>query len=422
MDKTLTRRAEIELEQSVVKILRREPFYGHLLSSVVRRIDGTIATAAVTISPLGVSLAINPCFFLEKLSDEERCAVIKHEILHLVLKHLFRHEGPGINRMLLNLASDLVVNQLVYPWPLPKGAITLDCFPELKLQPNKSVEHYYKALEKANSDPETTALLGKLESGSPSDHGRWAACGGEGFAERQDQSTAAESRTSGKMSAPQLTEQLARILEESFNRQLQQARSRLSTRQWGDLPGSIRALLEKKSSIDGGTIDWKRALRLFASAGYRTRIAATTRRRSRRFGTYPGVRIRRERRLAVVVDTSGSISPQELNLFFAEIALIHRTGAEILVIESDAAVAATYLYRGVVPATIHGGGGTDFTPAFRWLRDGSGQRFDGCIYLTDGYADPPTVKPPCRLLWVVTPSGRCGEHLRWGKQIRMQAS
>lgn len=420
MDESLNRRAEAELEQSIVMVLRKEPFYGHLLGSVMRRIDSSIPTAAVTLSPLGVSLVVNPRFFIEQLNRDERCAVIKHEILHLVLRHLFRFEDAGMDRTLLNLAADLVVNQLVYPWPLPEGAITLESFPQLQLRPNKSVEHYYKALERGRQMSGFQALLQKLASGNHSHHGHWADRGGEGFSADSEPSTTANAGSSGGCSPPKLTEQLARILEESFNRQLQRARNRLTDRQWGDVPGSIRALLEQRQDGEGGTVDWKRALRLFASAGYRTRVVATTRRRSRRFGTYPGVRIRRERSLAVVVDTSGSIGAQELSSFFAEIALIHRTGSDVLVIECDAAVGATYPYRGEPPKTIHGGGGTDFTPAFRWLRDEAGKRFDGCIYLTDGCAAAPEVRPPCRLLWVLTPSGQGGEHLRWGKQIRME--
>jgi predicted metal-dependent peptidase len=86
----LSQSAEQELDQSIVRVLRDEPFFGHLLGSVIRRLDSQIPTAAVTLSPAGVSLVVNPMFFMEELTRDERCAVIKHEILHLVLKHLFR--------------------------------------------------------------------------------------------------------------------------------------------------------------------------------------------------------------------------------------------------------------------------------------------------------------------------------------------
>ena len=419
MSSALTNSAERELDQCIVMVLRQEPFYGHLLGSVVRRLDSRIPTAAVTLSPLGVSLVVNPGFFMEELSRPERCAVIKHEILHLVLKHLFRFEAAGTDQMRLNIAADLVVNQLIHPWQLPHSAITLNSFPELQLSPNKSVEHYYRRLEQHGSgQPSFNKLMRSKLSASHSHHGRWATSGGEGFAQEESGSGSAPI-PSGSEQQPLLSEDLAKILEQAFDRQLQRARSRLSSKQWGEVPGSLRTLMEQTAAEAPSQVDWKRALRLFASSGYRTRVVATNRKRSKRFGTYPGVRIRRERRLAVVVDTSGSIGSEALAAFFAEIALIHRSGAEVVVIEADAAVQSFYPYRGRPPEQAEGGGGTDFDPAFRWLREESRQRFDGCIYLTDGFAGKPTIRPPCRLLWVITASGQMGDHLPWGKSIRM---
>ena len=68
MSSALTNAAERELDQCIVMVLRQEPFYGHLLGSVVRRLDSRIPTAAVTLSPLGVSLVVNPGFFMKELS------------------------------------------------------------------------------------------------------------------------------------------------------------------------------------------------------------------------------------------------------------------------------------------------------------------------------------------------------------------
>lgn len=412
--------AERELDQCIVMVLREEPFLGHLLGSVVRRLDSRIPTAAVTLSPVGVSLVVNPAFFMQDLSRLERCAVIKHEILHLVFKHLFRFEAAGTDRLRLNIAADLVVNQLVQPWPLPASAITLASFPELNLSPHKSVEHYYRRLEQhANSRPGFDLVLKSSFSASHSHHERWADSGGERFAPMAGDVVAPSTEAGEGNQQPALSEDLARILEKAFDRQLQRARSRLNSKQWGNVPGALRFMLESASAETTAQLDWKRTLRIFASSGYRTRIVGTNRKRSKRFGTYPGIRIRRERRLAVVVDTSGSIGPETLAVFFAEIALIQRSGAEVVVIEADAAVQHAYPYRGTPPAQAKGGGGTDFNPAFRWLKEESRHRYDGCIYLTDGFASQPTIRPPCRLLWVVTANGQTGTHLPWGKSIRI---
>ena len=48
-------------------------------------------------------------------------------------------------------------------------------------------------------------------------------------------------------------------------------------------------------------------------------------------------------------------------------------------------------------------------------------QFDGAIYLTDGYAEEPEIRPPCKLLWVITPDGDTGDHLKYGRTIQLPA-
>ena len=145
----------------------------------------------------------------------------------------------------------------------------------------------------------------------------------------------------------------------------------------------------------------------------------TIRRQSKRYGTYPGIRVSRFQRLAVAVDTSGSISDHDLSDFFSEIHGIWRQGAEITVVECDAAVQRTYPYTGILPKRVAGRGGTAFDPVFEWLNSNRMRRYDGCIYLTDGYARAPSIKPNCKMLWVVTSDGQVGEHLKHGRVIQL---
>jgi len=92
----------------------------------------------------------------------------------------------------------------------------------------------------------------------------------------------------------------------------------------------------------------------------------------------------------------------------------------ITVVECDAAVQRVWNYRGKLPSDSSGRGGTAFDPVFRWMREQNTQ-YNGVIYLTDGYAPAPTVKPPARLVWVITPEGDAGEQLVWGGVIRLRA-
>ena len=79
-----------EVSRGIVALLIKEPFYGHLLSGVVRRIDDKVPTAAVSLTPHGLHLIVNPEFFMKELKKDERVAVIKHEALHLLFRHLYR--------------------------------------------------------------------------------------------------------------------------------------------------------------------------------------------------------------------------------------------------------------------------------------------------------------------------------------------
>lgn len=403
-----------ELDRAVVSLLLREPFYGHLLGAIVRRLDASVSTAAVMLTPRGVHLAVNPEFFIKRLTALERIAIVKHESLHLSLRHLFRPATRGEDPLLSNLAADLVVNQLVAPWPLPEGAILLSTFPDLGLLPDRSLEWYLDHLKRLDeqvkavgpdrcSTPLSGAALQRLKGGWNHDHRGWANVGGEGFGH----------------GAPALTEIVRGALESDLERLLGQARSRLTDRQWGQLPWQLQTSLDQMAQRRKPRIDWRRSLRIFASSGFRTRVVPTARRMSKRFNEFPGIRIRREQRVAVVVDTSGSIADETLEAFFSEIHGIWLTGAEVVLVECDAAVQKVHAYRGIRPKAVSGRGGTDFDPAFRWMRERGRGKFDACVYLTDGFGPTPEVRPPCPLLWILTPGGHLGSHLRWGRAIEL---
>ncbi len=407
-----------EVSRGIVALLLKEPFYGHLLSGVVRRIDDKVPTAAVSLTPQGLHLIVNPEFFMKSLKKDERVAVIKHEALHLLFRHLYRPLIQPGDPKLFNIAADLVVNQHVAPWPLPDMAVTLREFPDMGLEANQTLEWYYEKFQALNqamkagkstgaprSEEALRQALGEPQQG---DHSFWYAGGGEGFG------------GSGS-GAPALTEGLRQALEADLERHLLRARDHAASKGWGNLPAEIRSELDAIAERRKPQIDWKRTLRLFASSGYRTEVVATNRRMSKRFGTFPGIRIRRKQRLAVVIDTSGSISDKVLEVFFREIHGIWKNDAEVIVIECDAQVHRSYPYQGKTPAAPKGGGGTAFDPALEWVRDPSHGPFDACIYLTDGYAAEPETRTRCPLLWVVTADGKAGAHLKFGRVIQLPA-
>ena len=461
MSNALLQSAHKEVARCVVTLLLREPFFGHLLGGLVRNFSSPTPTAAVALTQKGVELWINPDFFMGRLdTHEERVAVIKHEALHLLYKHLFRVDPQTRDLRLFNLAADLVVNQFVAPWRLPDGAILLSTFPDLNLEQNRTLDYYYERLaelmdelsaikmqaasnlnssasaESKPSDPTSTNPTNSRSNGEGSqsnseafdysqtsapksaktldrlagsswhsDHSGWSAArgGGEG-----------QSAHGGA-----IPDALIDGLKGELERQIIQAKDRTDVRSWARLSGLLRAEIDLMIERRKPQISWKRVLRLFSASSRRTRMVATSHRRSKRFGTFPGIKSKRYQRMAVAIDTSGSVSDDDLSRFFAEIHAIWKRGAEILVIECDADVQRSYLYKGTLPTTITGRGGTRYNPVFQWLRDRRRERFDGCIYLTDGDAAKPSIRPPCPLLWVVTSDGFVGEHLTYGRTIQL---
>ena len=402
-----------EISRCIIGMLISEPFYAHFLSGIVRNVTNEIPTAAVGLNNTKVTLYINENFFLNELTTfSSRVAVIKHETLHLLLKHLFRLDLKKYDPKVFNIAADLVVNQLIGKWKLPKNAVTLSSFPDLKLAKDESVEWYYKKIHdlkiklekskdnnssnsKKNTFPHKSAkkLEKILRKGTHSDHSKW------GVSKDNIKSENAETE---------------------LDRLIVQTKDRISKEQFDLLPQEIKSLINLYIEKRNPKINWKRALKIFSSSSRRTKIKFTNKRISKRYGTRPGIRVQRNQKIAVGLDTSGSISNDELILFFNEIHAMWRNGAEIEVIECDDEVQNVYNYNGKFPKFVTGQGGTDFTPVFQHINKKRNTIYDGCIYLTDGYAGEPKIKPRCKVFWVITPNGTVGSHLKFGRVLQMQ--
>ena len=111
------------------------------------------------------------------------------------------------------------------------------------------------------------------------------------------------------------------------------------------------------------------------------------------------------------------VSDDVVSSLFAEIHAIWKTGAQVHIIECDSTVHRTYDYSGVTPQFVEGGGGNDCDPAFEYLWEYRKKGLiDGCLFLTDGWFDKPTIKPPCKLLWLITEYGT-DEYTEFGSSV-----
>jgi predicted metal-dependent peptidase len=387
---------------AVTQLLLKEPFFAHLLGNLSREISNRTPTVALEKTQGGYSLIVNPEYFDQVLTTrEQRVAAIKHEALHFVFSHVFRAKKFE-HQEVYNQAADLVVNQYLEPWPSLPDALTLELLDERGVWMNRdeSVEYYYEELLKIR------------EQNEEGDGGEGESGGIDGIL--QESMSATSQRGDHQFWANQSADDAEQTQHDEM---MSQAAQR--SQDWGKLPGPLQQLINAMLERREPQVDWRRSLRLFAACSGRTSVAHTMKRISKRYGTRPGTRIKRYSKLAIALDTSGSVDDDTLSTFFSEIHSIWKHGAEVVIIECDAEVQQTYPYRGQTPQDVAGRGGTAFDPVFEHLNQNRQQQFDGCIYLTDGWADTPEVKPPCKVLWVICSDGT-DEYVNFGPAIQLQ--
>lgn len=406
-----------EVTNACIRLMMAEPFYGHFFQGVARQVHDRVPTMAIGITGNTIKLHINPKFWKERLiSDELQYGLVKHEILHVVFKHIFRSREFS-HQPVFNVACDLVVNQYIKKSQLPEDHIHMGLFPTLELAEEMHADYYYEKLialhEKMTSGGGGGAR--NSESGASPEAGE-----GEDDSQGDAQSKPDESWENLKKiigegnewqeshtlwaELDELPAALRDLIEQSIDQSIENTLTKMKgSSTWGELPEGLRAWLQEFELSRQPTLDWKRVLRMFAETSSRTFLKNTIRRPSKRYGTTPGIKVRRRQKLLVAVDTSGSVSADELHAFFSEIYHIHKRGSEVTVVECDAAIHKTYFYKGQAPEMISGRGGTNFTPPIVFAN--TIYHPDAIVYFTDGFAPPPSVSPRCPILWLVSGQG-----------------
>ena len=107
----------------------------------------------------------------------------------------------------------------------------------------------------------------------------------------------------------------------------------------------------------------------------------------------------------MAIDTSGSMSADQLNHIMAEIfGLIGSRMCEVTVIECDAEIKKIYRARSVkdISYDIYGRGGTSFVPVIEYLNSNRYYRDAVLVYFTDGMGDDVIPRPLTqRTIWVL---------------------
>jgi predicted metal-dependent peptidase len=162
----------------------------------------------------------------------------------------------------------------------------------------------------------------------------------------------------------------------------------------------------RKKIMDSITtkVDWRKVLRYFVKTSQRADKRSTPRRLNKRYPRiHPGKRVRRQAKIAISIDQSGSVDDGMLALFFAELNKLSGI-AEFTVIPFDSEVGEDNVYvwkKGQTrPWERVMCGGTDFDPPTKYVNE---RDFDGHIILTDLCAPKP-IGSRCQRMWMTTPA------------------
>ena len=312
------------------------------------------------------------------------------------------------DKRLANIAMDLEINQYIDPQYLPEGGCTIDsdAFKQYNLPAKAGCREYYDILskEKEKQEQEGGGSKSKLqkildamakgdshdEDGDPvPDHSTW-----------QD--------------FEDMPEAEKKLMEKQLEHMLKEVAQQVKGR--GTVPGEMQGLLDKINSKEPPKFDWRGYLRRFAGGSQKVYTKKLRRKYNKRFEEMAGLKIKPRKHILVAIDTSGSVSDDELREFFHEIDHINKTGADITVLQCDTKINSVKKYSAGDTVEIFGRGGTEFDPVIEYYNEHV-RNYSCMVYLTDGecYCN---VKPRGKMLWVISSRSQINEDLP-GPKIKL---
>ena len=352
-----------------------EPFYGIFLIGMHKEFNKNCSTAGVGKHGIGMRLVINPDFFAE-LSELHQQGLLKHELLHIAFGHLIMADKYP-NKKLFNIAADIEINQYIDSNMLPAGGLTRDSF-NIFLPRKAGTDKYYKLLqdeidENGNAScPELQKILDQMDGNSQYCHKEWK--------EIED-----------------LPEAEKKLVQKQYQHQMKQTAEEIQKR-CGNIPGELAEIIERLFTIEPPKFNWKQYLKRFISNASKIYTKKLRRKFNRRYSSNPGLKIKHKNHVLVGVDTSGSVSTEELKEFMNELAHMHKTGNQITVAQFDTQLTSIEDFNPKKNWEIKGRGGTCFQPVTDHYNDPK-NKYSAFICLTDGEAPNPD-NCPKNALWV----------------------
>lgn len=379
------------------ELMLKEPYYGFFLIMLNKVWRKDLPTAGVSKHNINYQLAINEEFWTG-LSDDHKMGLLKHELLHIAFGHLVSFSSFS-NKKLANVAMDMEINQYIEASWLPEGGINIDDYTDIQLDRKAGCRYYYDQLlrlqdEKdkngSTGDQNMDNLLDNIASGDIPDHSTWE--------EFEDMSEAEK-----------------KLIEKQVQKILQDAKEQ-TIKKRGNVPGEIEGLIVL-DEVTKAKFDWKGYLRRFTGTSTKIFTKKIRRKENYRYEDNPGLKIKMKQHMLLAIDTSGSVSNDELTEFMNEIHHIHKAGVDITIVQCDTSIRSIEPYKGKNDLKVHGRGGTEFDPVLDYY-NANLKKYTSLVYFTDGECYT-SVKPRNRVLWVLSERSEMNEDLP-GQVIKLE--
>ena len=355
-----------DLKLHAYRLLMDEPFFAALSRKLEKREDRSIPTAGVRVCPdtAQFEMIYNPEFFAS-LPEDHIKGVLKHEFYHLIFEHVTSRKLEGVPHKTWNIAADLAINSHLVG-ELPELACMPGVGPFEDLPKLKSAEWYLKNITDDQVDQCGGEGEGEPGTGQLDDHSGWD--------EEGDEAAAA----ANQMAKERLKQGMKEAAKEASK----------SPNGWGSVSGDLKKEIIKRLETK---VDWKKVLRYFIKTSQRANKSSTVRRINKRYAyIHPGKKVKRQAKIAIAIDQSGSVSTEMLENFFGELNKLAKL-ASFTVIPFDTQVDNKLVYEWKQGKS-HSAervmcGGTCFDAPTEYVNKRGD--FDGVIILTDMEAPKP---------------------------------
>lgn len=401
-------------------LLVRLPFYGALALRLEHRIVSAKEADALHLPTAATDgkRVFYRAGFVQSLSDDALTFLIAHETLHAALSHPLRGADKDQPHR-WNIAADDTVNRLLKPHfsKLPPFAIIVNPsrfgMDEAEWE-RLSTEAKYTLLAKQREESEGQKATGRKQKAE----------GGRQKGQRQKSETPHSAPQTphgeGGCSLPPAADAPS---PEQWRQWLREAAEFAEqTSGYGTVPAWVDEWV-----LAGGEakVPWQKVLHQFVQNRVISHWNYPPSRRYQAVALLPKPQRERYGILGIAIDTSGSITHEQLQQFWREVLAIRRTYPRLTVrlVTCDAEVTSDEVFPPFVPlpeaTELTGRGGTDFRPSLERFQQPPVP--EAVVYLTDGMGTYPEAPPPYPVLWVLNrPDPKWREHLPFGTAIVME--